>query len=52
MTPVAKVQASQPRARVTLDNPSRGRYLTIWLTSLPAVAGGFRGEVAEVAVRG
>ncbi|MBW8751881.1 MAG: hypothetical protein JF565_10720 [Propionibacteriales bacterium] len=27
------------------------RFVVVWLTSLPAVAGGFRGEIAEVAVR-
>jgi hypothetical protein len=27
------------------------RYLVIWLTRLPAVAGGYRGEIAEVTVR-
>ena len=26
--------------------------MTVWLTSLPAVADGFRGEVAEVTVLG
>jgi hypothetical protein len=30
---------------------TRTRYLVVWLTRLPAVAGGFRGEVDEVAVR-
>ncbi|QYJ03295.1 protein kinase family protein [Nocardioides panacisoli] len=29
-----------------------GQYALIWLTSLPEVPGGFRGEVAEVVVRG
>lgn len=33
--------------------PVSGRYLVIWLTALPEVAGGdFRGEIAEVVVRG
>jgi len=27
------------------------RFVVVWLTSLPAVAGGFRGEIAEVTVR-
>lgn len=35
----------QPESSVTT------RYLVVWLTSLPAVHGGFRGEVAEVEVR-
>ncbi|GAW48073.1 MULTISPECIES: protein kinase family protein [unclassified Nocardioides] len=52
LTPVASGTAEQQRARVTLDTAASGRYLTVWLTSLPAVEGGFRGEVAEVTVRG
>lgn len=51
LTPVAEVDA-RTRQTVTLDEPATGRYLTVWLTSLPAVDGGFRGEVAEVVVRG
>jgi serine/threonine protein kinase len=31
---------------------AKGRYLVVWLTSLPQVQGGYRGEVAEVGVRG
>jgi len=33
------------------DNPT-GRYVVVWLTSLPTVSGGFRGEVADVVVKG
>ncbi len=44
---------AKPRQTITLAEPMTGRYLTIWLTSLPElVEGGFRGEVAEVVVRG
>lgn len=39
-------------ATLTLDAPAPGRYLTVWFTALPPVADGFRGEVAEIAVRG
>ncbi|MDI6910153.1 protein kinase family protein [Nocardioides sp.] len=52
LTPVATGTADGTRARVALDAGSTGRFLTVWLTSLPAIADGFRGEVAEVAVRG
>ena len=52
LTPAATVDAAATRQRVTLDQPVRGRFLTVWLTSLPQAEGGFRGEVAEVAVRG
>ena len=36
-----------------LDGPveATGRYGVIWLTSLPAVEGGFRGEISDVVVR-
>lgn len=36
---------------LSLPAPATGRYVTVWLTSLPQVAGGFRGEIAEIAVR-
>jgi hypothetical protein len=52
LSPVVEETLSGPRKRVTLDVPVSGRYLTVWLTSLPAAEGGFRGEIAEVAVRG
>ncbi len=39
------------RLVVTPEDGTSGRYLTVWLTSLPAVPGGFRGEVTEVVVR-
>jgi serine/threonine protein kinase len=44
--------ADGPRARAELDQPATGRFVTLWLTSLPEVEGGFRAEVAEVTVRG
>jgi serine/threonine kinase PknH len=34
------------------DEAVPGRYVTVWLTSLPAVDGGWRGEVSGVVVRG
>jgi hypothetical protein len=49
--PVATVTAKEQQ-RVTLDEPTTGRYLTVWFTSLPAAEGGYRGEIAEVVVRG
>jgi serine/threonine kinase PknH len=51
LTPVASVTADEHQ-RVVLDEPSTGRYLTLWFTSLPEAEGGFRGEVADVVVRG
>ena len=38
------------RSITTLDEPATGRYLVVWLTPLPEVDGGFRGEIAEVVV--
>jgi hypothetical protein len=37
---------------VQLDPAVSGRYVVIWMTSLPAVPGGFRGEIAEAVVTG
>jgi hypothetical protein len=37
---------------VPLDDVATGRFLVIWFTSLPAAEGGYRGEIAEVVVRG
>lgn len=49
--PVGVEQASGT-LELVLDEPARGRYVTVWLTSLPAVDGGFRGEIAEITVAG
>jgi hypothetical protein len=37
---------------VRLKPAVTGRYVVIWLTSLPPVPGGFRGEIAEAVVKG
>jgi serine/threonine kinase PknH len=37
---------------VRLASPATGRYVVVWLTSLPAVPDGFRGAIAEVVVDG
>ncbi|WP_460829905.1 protein kinase domain-containing protein [Nocardioides hungaricus] len=53
LTPVAEgTAADESRTRVDLERPATGRFVTVWLTSLPQVEDGFRGQVAEVAVRG
>jgi membrane-associated protease RseP (regulator of RpoE activity) len=49
--PVATVTAGRT-SRVVLDRPATGRFVTVWLTSLPQVQGGFRSELAEVSVLG
>jgi hypothetical protein len=40
------------KGTVSLDQPVTGRYVVVWLTQIPAVSGGFRGEVAGVVVKG
>jgi hypothetical protein len=52
LSPAATGTADHERTRVTLDAPASGRFLTVWLTSLPVADDGFRGEFAEVTVRG
>ena len=36
---------------VELDPVPETRYLLVWLTRLPPVSGGFRGEIVEITVR-
>jgi hypothetical protein len=42
---------ARDRATVQLDPPPKTRYLLVWLTKLPAVPDGFRGEITEISVR-
>lgn len=52
LDPLSEVSAAS-REEIVLDEPATGRYLTVWLTSLPPTDDGrFRGEIAEVVVRG
>lgn len=52
LTPVA-AETLGTDAAIDLAEPAEGRFVTVWLTSIPGVEGGkFRAEVAEVAVRG
>ncbi len=52
LDPVASETATDERLTVELDEPATGQYVVVWLTELPADdGGGFRGEVAEIAVR-
>ena len=39
------------KATIALDPAPKTRYLVVWLTRLPAVDGGFRGEITDVTVR-
>jgi hypothetical protein len=47
-----KTTISGTHGVVQLHPSVSGRYVVIWLTSLPAVPGGFRGEIAEAVVKG
>ncbi|WP_300640194.1 protein kinase family protein [Nocardioides sp.] len=51
LEPVAEVSGG-PEETVELDEPTPGRYLTVWFTDLPEVPDGWRAEVAEIVVRG
>ncbi|GAA4668177.1 protein kinase family protein [Nocardioides nanhaiensis] len=50
LTPVAGATAEDERLQLSLEEPATGRYLVVWLTSLPNDGSGWRGTVAEVAV--
>ena len=52
VTPIAEFDAAPETLRASLATPVSGRYVTVWLTSLPSVPDGFRAEIAEVVVRG
>lgn len=52
LQPVARGSVADGRLRTSLEEPATGRYLIVWLTSLPPVEGGFRAEIAEVGIRG
>jgi serine/threonine protein kinase len=48
---VASRANAPERVTVQLSPAPRTRYLLVWLTRLPAVSGGFRGEIADISVR-
>lgn len=52
LRPVAEVTAQDVSAEVELDQARPGRYLTVWLTSLPPVADGFQGGIVDLVVAG
>jgi hypothetical protein len=52
LTAVAEATADGATSRVELDDAPAGRYLTIWLTALPAADGGFKGGIVDVVVAG
>ena len=51
LTPVAYA-TGEGELVLSPEEGAGGRFVTIWLTQLPQVGDGFRGEVAEVQVLG
>ncbi len=49
---VGEGTATGQRLQVDLDEPAEGRFLVVWLTSLPPEGSQFRGSIAEVKVLG
>jgi hypothetical protein len=49
---VAKGTANGDTLELELDEAVETRFLVVWLTSIPPAGGSFRGEIAEVVVRG
>ena len=49
---VAEGTASGDTLELNLDEAVDARYLVVWLTSIPRAGNAFRGEIAEVVVRG
>ena len=49
---VGQATVSGTTGSVRLATPTTGRYVVVWLTSLPSVPGGFRGAIAEAVVDG
>ena len=50
--PAGQTTVTGTQGTVNLDPGATGRYVVVWLTRLPAVSGGFRGQVADVVVKG
>ena len=51
LTPVGTA-SGDGELTIDLDEAVSGRYVTVWLTLLPAVDGGFRGTISEVQALG
>jgi hypothetical protein len=51
LTRVASADNAGHRVRLPFAKPVTTRWLVVWLTSVPPVAGGFKGQVAEISVR-
>ncbi len=51
LTPIG-TQAGNGVLTFDLDEAVSGRFVTVWLTSIPPIEGEFRGAIAEVVVKG
>jgi hypothetical protein len=49
MTTAAQQTNAPAQVTIKLATPTTARYWVVWLTALPAVSGGFRGGIAEIA---
>ncbi|CUR55049.1 Serine/threonine protein kinase [metagenome] len=49
--PAATTVADGTQATLTLPEDTTGRWVLVWLTSLPQVGSDFRGEIADIVVR-
>jgi hypothetical protein len=52
LTAVAQAEAAPASTSIDLDGAPTGRYLTIWLTALPGVDGGYKGGIVDLVVAG
>lgn len=50
-TVVGSDAAAEGETTITLASPTETRYLMVYVTKLPKVEGGFRAEIAEIALR-
>lgn len=51
LTKIASRKQAGTQVVLKPTSPVRTRYVVVWLTSLPPVSGGFRGEISDIAVR-
>ncbi len=49
--PAATAVSDASKVTLTIPADTSGRYVLVWLTSLPQTGDGFRGEIAEIVVR-
>lgn len=52
LEPAAEATVDGTTTTLDLDAAPTGRYVTVWLTSLPAVPGGFKGGIVDLVVAG